>query len=83
MTKTKIEPWVSIGEPTGPPAGFYTAADNIPGFLPGQLALLRRAEDAERAGEERRQAEALDRADTRQELARWAAKQRALLHGLP
>lgn len=53
---------------------------DVPGMLPGHVAHLQRIEAAE---ERRVEAERADRADARQTLALWEARQHALHRGLP
>jgi hypothetical protein len=75
---TDPQPWVELGEPTGPPAGFF----DEPTFLdPGDLLRWRRENEAARSEEARREAEAQERADARYELAVWSARQHALARG--
>ena len=71
MTETteSSAPWAKFGEPAG--------------LSPGRLVLMHRAEAAEAAEEARRAQEVQDRADARQELAIWEARQYSAMRGLP
>lgn len=72
-------PWVVVGDEPRP-AGFY----DTPNFLlPGALARWQREEAAIRAEEQRKESERQERADARQQLAMWSARQHAIARGLP
>jgi hypothetical protein len=70
-TETAPGPWAVVG-------GW-----DVPGLLPGHYTHLARLEAAERAEEERKRAEAEDRADARLERATWEARQFSAMRGLP
>jgi hypothetical protein len=75
---TDVTPWVVVGDE--PTAGFF---DEPSGFLlPGQLVRWQREEAALRAEEQRKESERQERADARQELAMWSARQHAIARGL-
>jgi hypothetical protein len=75
---TDVQPWVQVGD--GHPAGFIT--DDEFGLLPGAVALQRREEARLRAEEQRREDERIERADLRQQLSLWEARQYTVARGL-
>jgi hypothetical protein len=72
---TDTQPWAQFGET---PAGF-----GDPPLPPGDLLAMRREEERLRVQEQAAEADRRQRADDRQALAEWNARQRALRHGLP
>jgi hypothetical protein len=65
---------------TEPWQAFYDQPDFLP---PGELVRWQREEAAMRAEEQRVEAERAERAEIRQELALWEARQYSLARGLP